>query len=113
LIEEAAPKGAAFVAQGGRQDRGGFLRAREAARRAKARRNILRSDAQRGFAAPSRRERLGRTIPDCADARESRRGSGSRLGAYRNHTDTGGRFKYGTRFHRRRAHDLPPSRPNS
>jgi len=63
LIEEATPKGAAFVAQGGRQDRGGFLRAREAARRVKAQRNILRSDAQRGFAAPSRRERLGRTIP--------------------------------------------------
>jgi hypothetical protein len=59
LIEEAAPKGAAFVAQGWRQDRGGFLRARETARRAKARRSILRSDAQRGFAAPSRRATRG------------------------------------------------------
>jgi hypothetical protein len=55
------------------------LRAREAARRVKAQRNILRSDAQRGFAPPSRRERLGGTIPDCAGARDLRQGSGSRL----------------------------------
>ena len=59
------------IDRGGRAERRGLcragmaagqgrdLRAREAAHRAKARRNILRSDAQRGFAALFRRERFG------------------------------------------------------